>query len=92
MFYLLNGTTTPIYTLFPYSSFHFLFHYPYITPIVYPIFYLLKGDYIFTKLSGRLSSNVPLLVFDGRQERSAAGVVVITYVALLLVIELRKLQ
>ena len=30
----------PIY----YSSFHFLFHYPHITP-TYPIFYLFKGDY-----------------------------------------------
>ena len=27
------------------SSFHFLFHHPYITAIIYPIFYLLKGDY-----------------------------------------------
>ena len=28
-----------------FSSVHFLFHYRYITPIIYPSFYLLKGDY-----------------------------------------------
>ena len=34
----ISPNITPIYTLFYYSSFHFLFHYPYITPI-YTIFY-----------------------------------------------------
>ena len=34
-----------------YSSFHFLSHYPCITPRIYHIFYLLKGDYTFFSFS-----------------------------------------
>ena len=39
---------TPIYTLVYYSSFHFLFHYPYITPIYYSSF-LLEGYWKYVK-------------------------------------------